>query len=420
MTRRAMLIVGLACILSGVALLCLWVAAWRVLGAEAISADAQAADLPTMLPLPQIRQVPLLSPTGSGVKPVSVLNPTGTPQPARPLAGHTTVYRVKPGDTLFRIALDFGVTVDALVRFNNIADPQAIWPGQELVIPGEGAPTPVRPTATRRPTVAATRPPVASTPAALGKVNVNGVPREQFIVMSPAARQNIRKIYAQGQARGNNPHAFSKFGDSNMENPYFMAPFDEGAFKLGDYAYLAPALDHLGGSFGRQSMAVRQGFHSWSVLDASLADQATCWPDETPVGCEVRLHNPSVALIRLGTNDAGHPAQLREALQTIIEFCVQRGIIPILGTKADRAEGPENINNDIIRQLAAANNIPLWDFDRVAQTMPDSGLGQDHVHLTVLYPLDYTSPEAFQRGHGVDNLTALIALDSVWREITTR
>lgn len=422
MARRAMLIAGIACILSGVTLLCLWAAAWRILGAEAVSSNA--ADLPTSLPLPQIRQAPLLSPTGSGVKPVSASSPTGTPQPAaklaRPAAGNTTIYRVKPGDTLFGIALDFGVTVDTLVRFNNIADPRAIWPGQELVIPGDGVPTPARPTATRRPTVAATRSLVASTPAALGKVNVNGVPREQFVVISPAARQNIRKIYAQGQARGNDPRAFSKLGDSNMENPYFMAPFDEGVYKLGEYAYLQPAIDHLGGSFGRQSMAVRIGFHSWSVLDASLADPSTCWPDETPVGCEARLHNPSIALIRLGTNDAGHPARLREALQTIVKFCVQHGIIPILGTKADRAEGPDNVNNDIIRQLAATNNVPLWDFDLVAQTMPDSGLSQDHVHLTLLYPLDYTSPEALQRGHGVDNLTALIALDSVWREMTTR
>ena len=135
MARRAMLIAGIACILSGVALLCLWAAAWRILGAEAVSSNA--ADLPTSLPLPQIRQAPLLSPTGSGVKPVLASSPTGTPQPAakpaRPAAGNTTIYRVKPGDTLFRIALDFGVTVDTLVRFNNIADPQSLFKKSGLI-----------------------------------------------------------------------------------------------------------------------------------------------------------------------------------------------------------------------------------------------------------------------------------------------
>jgi len=418
-TRRVMLIVGLACILSGVALLCLWVAAWRVLGAEAVGSSAQAADLPALLPLPQIRQAPLVLPTGSGLKSVLVPNLTGTPQPAakpaRPATGSTTVYRVKPGDTLFGIALDFGVTVETLVRFNNIADPENIWPGQEFVIPGDGVPTPTRPAVTRA-SSAATRLPSAPIPPAPGQVN--GVSTEQFVIISPGAQQNIRKIYALGQARGNNPRAFSKLGDSNMENPYCLAPFDEGSYELGDYAYLEPAIDHFGGSFGRQSMAVRQGFHSWSVLDASLADETTCWPDETPVGCELRQHNPSIALIRLGTNDVGYPTRLQAELQAIVEFCVRQGVVPILGTKADRAEGLEDVNNNIIRQLAADNNIPLWDFDRVAQTLPDSGLGQDRVHLTVFYPLNYTLPEAFQRGHGIDNLTALIALDRVWREMT--
>ena len=40
------------------------------------------------------------------------------------------------------------------------------------------------------------------------------------------------------------------------------------------------------------------------------------------------------------------------------------------------------------------------------------------MHLTTFYPLDYTSPEAFQHGHSVDDLTALIVLDRIWREVT--
>ena len=61
--------------------------------------------------------------------------------------------------------------------------------------------------------------------------------------------------------------------------------------------------------------------------------------------------------------------------------------------------------------------MPLWDFDLLAQTIPGRGLDADGVHLTTFYAHDYTSPVAFQRGHGVHNLTALIALDAVWREI---
>jgi len=423
--RRWLLLVGLACILSGVALFCAWAAiSWRVLSTYADSSAAQTATTPSLvhsLPTRAPTQPPKSSPTRvvASVAP----QPTATPQPvvelARPASGSTLLYQVKPGDTLFTIALNFDVRLDALVQFNQITDPELIWPGQELIIPGEGVPTPTRPAATRIATRtangSATRLPMALLPPAPGQVN--GVPVEQFVVMPAAVQQNIRKIYAQGQAQGNNPRAFSKIGDSNMENPYFLASFDNESCNLGPYAYLAPAIDHFSGSFGRQSMAVRVGFHSWSVLDAAMADKANCGPDETPLDCELRLHNPSVVLIRLGTNDAGYPERLRERLQTTVKLCLQRGIIPVLGTKADRAEGPDNLNNMIIRQIAAQNNIPLWDFDRVAQTMPDSGLGQDHIHLTTFYPLDYTLPEAFQHGHSVDDLAALIVLDRVWRSV---
>jgi len=419
--RRWLLLVGLACILSGVSLFCAWAISWRVLSTYADSSAAQTVKSPGLVHPPQARPATLL-PRSSPTRVVATLvpHPTATPQPvvelARPAAGSTLLYQVKPGDTLFTIALNFDVRLDALVQFNQIADPEMIWPGQELVIPGDGVPTPTRTAVTRIATRVATRLPTALLPPAPG--HVNGVSTEQFVVIPTAVRQNIRKIYAQGQAHGNNSHAFSKIGDSNMENPYFLASFDNEPYNLGEYAYLAPAIDYFSGSFGRQSVAVRIGFHSWSVLDATLSDKTTCWPDETPLDCELRLHNPGIVLIRLGTNDAGYPERLRERLRTMVGLCIQRGIIPILGTKADRAEGPENINNMIIRQIAAENNIPLWDFDLVAQTMPDSGLGQDHVHLTTFHPLDYTSPGAFQHGHSVDDLTALIVLDRVWREVT--
>lgn len=54
-----------------------------------------------------------------------------------------TTYVVQRGDNLFRIALRFGVTVDAIVRRNNLANPNLIYVGQALIIPtgGGGVPT---------------------------------------------------------------------------------------------------------------------------------------------------------------------------------------------------------------------------------------------------------------------------------------
>lgn len=45
------------------------------------------------------------------------------------------IYVVKPGDTLFGIALRFNTTIDALVQANQIANPNLIEVGQRLVIP---------------------------------------------------------------------------------------------------------------------------------------------------------------------------------------------------------------------------------------------------------------------------------------------
>lgn len=63
--------------------------------------------------------------------------PGGTAPPANPPppAGGAT-YVVQPGDTLYRIALRHGVTVAALVAANQIQNSNLITVGQVLVIPG--------------------------------------------------------------------------------------------------------------------------------------------------------------------------------------------------------------------------------------------------------------------------------------------
>jgi LysM repeat protein len=62
-----------------------------------------------------------------------VATPTQTP-PAQPTAAPVT-YVVKSGDTLWGIANLFGVSIDDIVRANNIADPSALAEGQVLTIP---------------------------------------------------------------------------------------------------------------------------------------------------------------------------------------------------------------------------------------------------------------------------------------------
>jgi len=44
------------------------------------------------------------------------------------------IYTVRPGDTLYSIARRFGTQVSTIVMFNYLEDPNRIYPGQKLVI----------------------------------------------------------------------------------------------------------------------------------------------------------------------------------------------------------------------------------------------------------------------------------------------
>lgn len=53
-----------------------------------------------------------------------------------------TTYIVQPGDTLSGIATRYGTTYQSLAAINNIADPNRIYPGQEIVIDGAATEAP--------------------------------------------------------------------------------------------------------------------------------------------------------------------------------------------------------------------------------------------------------------------------------------
>jgi LysM repeat protein len=89
---------------------------------------------------------PTVTPTATtppGPTPTStpVPGPTPTPVPSGP----TCTYTVRPGDTLFSIALRFGTTVQAIAAQNGLANPNFIFVGQKLVIPNCTTPPPPPP-----------------------------------------------------------------------------------------------------------------------------------------------------------------------------------------------------------------------------------------------------------------------------------
>lgn len=60
--------------------------------------------------------------------------------PASDPAAPPLIHTVARGETLFRIATQYGMTVNELVTANGIADPETIYAGQQLIIPGYSAP----------------------------------------------------------------------------------------------------------------------------------------------------------------------------------------------------------------------------------------------------------------------------------------
>ncbi|MBI4497241.1 MAG: LysM peptidoglycan-binding domain-containing protein [Chloroflexi bacterium] len=56
-------------------------------------------------------------------------------------------HTVAPGENLFRIALRYGLSVQALAAANGIGDPSLIWAGQVLVIPDDTSAPPAQPAA---------------------------------------------------------------------------------------------------------------------------------------------------------------------------------------------------------------------------------------------------------------------------------
>ena len=57
--------------------------------------------------------------------------PTPTPAPERP----PQTYQIRPGDTLYRISIQFGVTIAQIAQANNIINPNRIFYGQVITIP---------------------------------------------------------------------------------------------------------------------------------------------------------------------------------------------------------------------------------------------------------------------------------------------
>jgi hypothetical protein len=242
----------------------------------------------------------------------------------------------------------------------------------------------------------------------------------QSLPVVPVVSETAREVYKRGQASGNHPHAFSKIGDGEISTSWFFTAFDLGEdyYDLGPYQNLLPTIDHFAGSFARIGMAARRGFNTQLILDPSTSDSTLCESGESLLGCELRLHRPAFAILSLGTNQVWRQDEFASGMRQILDVLLSNNVVPILSTKGDNLEGDHSLNRTIAC-LAQEYDVPLWNFWSAIQPLPNHGLQPDLEHLT--YGInDFDDVHAMQSAWTLRNLTALQALDAVWRGVTAQ
>ena len=234
----------------------------------------------------------------------------------------------------------------------------------------------------------------------------------------PVISDHALDIYRSGIAQGNDPTHFSKVGDCQNIRQYFLGLYDStDTYRLGEkYGYLQETIDYFSGNWSRLSEAVRTGFNVASVLAPLYANPKNCLPAETPLACEIRIWNPSFVIISMETWTPERPVQAYDNyLRQIVEYAISKNVLPIVATKADNLEG-DNAINQIITNVAADYDIPLWNFWGATQPLTDQGLMEDRFHLTN-GPNYYDSSESLDLGWPVRNLTGLLTIDTVWKAV---
>ena len=223
----------------------------------------------------------------------------------------------------------------------------------------------------------------------------------------PNVDASVREIYEYGQTLGNDPRAFSIFGDCQTRPDEFFGVFETDPYVMESLSpELLELVEYFQGSFNRESSTTQDGTTPGSLLWTQWhRGEYGCTFAETPVECELRIHRPSFVIIQVGTH---FESRNTEYLRRIILQLMDEGVVPILATKADNREKDERINRDM-SMLAAEYDLPLWNFWAAVSDLPNRGL-----YTRDDRPLQgdiYLTQEATLR----HRMTGLEVFNAVWR-----
>ena len=296
------------------------------------------------------------------------------PQPARASTSRNADLGYLPLALLFTtLCVLIGVTL-ALLRIESRSSarptPQPTA-SQSAGIPSN-TPTPIEPIPT-------------NTPTPLPDARV---PPEQWRAwpVIPRISQRARDVFQEGIARGNDARRFTILGDCHSMPDVMFGPFDEAGFTLPEaHAGLQAVRDYYAGQFARQPVTVNNGMDEAKLFSVLWNDPDRCEYDEPPLKCELRIHNPSIAIISLGTNwGTSGDEKYRDYMRRILDLLLSEGVLPVITTVADQEAGADFPLNRIMAELAYEYDLPLWNFWRLAQSLPNNGLSanpQEPFHL---------------------------------------
>jgi hypothetical protein len=231
----------------------------------------------------------------------------------------------------------------------------------------------------------------------------------------------MRAIFLRGQEMGNRADVITKVGDSVTADERYLQPMSQPGALLGPFDFLAPTLTYFGEGAGEASVAARIGMTSYVVLDPMWADPSQCEGGETPLACEYRRRQPSIAFIMFGANDVQHMTYEEYAVQIdeIVDLTLDAGIIPVLSTfsySPDNALFPQSLEFNLrVLEIAEAQQVPLINLWAAARALPDYGLDIDGIHMLqsgFRYLKFDTGHDAFY-GTSLRNLLSLIMLDEL-------
>ena len=238
-------------------------------------------------------------------------------------------------------------------------------------------------------------------------------------VIDAAMAARLSTVIQRGAALGNQANVFTRAGDSITFSNNFLVPLGmptAGVDLAGDgslndtLAYFRSGQVGTTNAFTHPSAAAVSGYKSADVLGL--------------LPSELAVSKPAFVLIMIGTNDIAAGVTLdtfRQNLTRIVQTALNAGVVPVLSTIPDskfsaELERLQPSYNQVIEDVSEALQVPLWNYWRALQRLPNLGISADGVHPSVS-PTgggDLTE-RGLQFGYNVRNLTALQTLDKLRR-----